>query len=244
MKKSIVITGGTSGIGLASADYLLKKGYSVIITGRNTSNLNAALQQLGKNATGYVSATSSLKDIEDLVHNVSSKFGKIDGLFINAGIFKGANFLETSEALFDATMNINFRGAFFTIQKFVPILKNPYSIVLNTSIVVFKTFINTSAYTASKAALESISKVLNLELVEKGIRINIVSPGVTRTPILGKSGMSEEAVSSLMINIAKTSPLRRAVIPKDIAGVVEFLISDRSIALRNEKIVVDGGTTL
>jgi Dehydrogenases with different specificities (related to short-chain alcohol dehydrogenases) len=102
---------------------------------------------------------------------------------LNAGIFKASNFEGTSEELFDETMNINFKGAFFTVQKFVPILKNPSSIVLNTSIVVFKAFADTSVYTASKAALESIAKVLNIELASKGIRINIVSPGVTESPI-------------------------------------------------------------
>jgi NAD(P)-dependent dehydrogenase (short-subunit alcohol dehydrogenase family) len=141
-------------------------------------------------------------------------------------------------------MNVNFKGAFFTIQKFIPIMKNPSSIVLNTSLVVFKAFADTSVYTASKAALESISKVLNLELAKKGIRVNIISPGVTESPIQKKSGMTDEAIHGMLDHFAKSSPIGRIVKPDDIAPVLEFLVSENSLVLRNEKIIVDGGTTM
>ena len=159
INKTFVITGGTTGIGFACAEYLLKTGYNVIITGRTKDNLNNAVSELGKNAFGILSDTSSLSDIDELVSKIKNEFGRIDGLFVNAGIFKAMNFEGTNEELFDETMNINFKGAFFTVQKFIPILKNPSSVVLNTSIVVFKAFAETSVYTASKAALESIAKV-------------------------------------------------------------------------------------
>lgn len=244
MNKIVVITGGTSGIGLACAKYLVAKNYQVIITGRNEENLEKALSELGKNAFGYISDTSVLDDIDDLVNQIKENHGSIDGLFINAGIFKSIGFEDTNEALFDETMNINFKGAFFTVQKFIPILKNPSSIVLNTSIAVFKAFPNASVYSASKAALESIAKVLNLELAQKGIRINVVSPGVTHTPIQKKSGMTDEAIDGLLQYLSETSPIGRVVLPEDIAPIVEFLVSDNSLVLRNEKIVVDGGSTL
>jgi len=244
INKTIVITGGSTGIGLACAEYLLHLDYNVIITGRTQTNLNAAVRKLGKNALGILSDTSSLNDIDDLVNKVKNKFGNIDGLFVNAGIFRAASFEETNEALFDETMAINFKGAFFTIQKFLPILKNPSSIVLNTSIVVFKAFADTSVYTASKSALESLAKVLNVELAVKGIRINIVSPGVTESPIQKKSGMSDEAIKNLLEYYSTKSPIGRIVKPTDIAPIVEFLLSDKSQVLRNEKIIVDGGTTL
>lgn len=243
-KKNIVITGGSSGIGLACAEFLVDKGYFVIITGRNQENLNLALTALGDNAEGYLSDTSRISDIEKLVKQLKSKGLLIDGLFINAGIFKSASFEDTTEALFDETMSINFKGAFFTIQKFLPILKKNSSIVLNTSIVVFKAFAGTSAYTASKAALESISQVLNIELASKGIRVNVVSPGVTKSPIQKKSGMTDEAINSLLNHYADNSPIGRIVLPSDIAPIVEFFMSDNSSVLRNEKIIVDGGTTL
>ena len=243
-KQIIVITGGTTGIGFACAEYLLSLDYKVIITGRTKENLDTAVFKLGENCVGILSDTSSLSDIDELVLKIKSQFGKIDGLFINAGIFKASNFEETSEELFDETMNINFKGAFFTVQKFISILKNPSSIVLNTSIVVFKSFANTSVYTASKSALESIAKVLNVELVDKGIRVNIVSPGVTESPIQKKSGMSDEAINNLLEHFSSTSPIGRIVQPTDIAPIVEFLLSDKSQVLRNEKIIVDGGTTL
>lgn len=242
--KIIVITGGTTGIGFACAEYLTSLGYSVIITGRTKKNLEEAIQKLGNRATGVLSDTSSLSDIDNLVIQVKREFGQVDGLFVNAGIFKASNFEGTSEELFDETMNINFKGAYFTIQRFIPILKNPSSVILNTSIAVFKAFTGTSVYTASKAALESIAKVLNVELASKGIRVNIVSPGVTETPIQRKSGMSDEAISNLLDHFAATSPIGRILRPTDIAPMVEFLLSDRSQVLRNEKIVVDGGTTL
>ncbi len=243
-KKTIVITGGTTGIGFACAEYLLSKGYDVVITGRNEKNLNTAIEKLHNKVTGFVSDTSNLSDIDNLVHSIKNKFTKVDGLFINAGIFKSSNFENTTEAIFDETMSINFKGAFFTIQKFVPILNNPSSIVLNTSIVVFKAFADTSVYTASKAALESIAKVLNVELAKKGIRVNIVSPGVTESPIQQKSGMSEDAINNLLTYFSNNSPIGRMLQPTDIAPIVEFLVSDNALVLRNEKIIVDGGTTL
>ncbi len=243
-KQIIVITGGTTGIGFACADYLLSLDYTVILTGRTKENLDAAVLKLGRNCIGILSDTSLLHDINELVLQVKNNYGNIDGLFINAGIFKASSFEQTSEELFDETMNINFKGAFFTIQKFLPILKNPSSIVLNTSIVVFKSFADTSVYTASKSALESIAKVLNTELADRGIRVNIVSPGVTESPIQKKSGMSDEAIENLIEHFASTSPIRRIVQPTDIAPIVEFLLSNKSKVLRNEKIIVDGGTTM
>lgn len=242
--KKIVITGGTTGIGFACAEYLLKAGYNIIITGRTKENLDNAVSKLGKNAFAILSDTSSLSDIDQLVTKIKNEYGKIDGLFVNAGIFKAMSFEGTTEDLFDETMNINFKGAFFTVQKFIPILKNPSSVVLNTSIVVFKAFADTSVYTASKAALESIAKVLNIELADKGIRVNVVSPGVTQSPIQKKSGMSDEAIDNLLEHFSTTSPIGRIVQPTDIAPIVEFLLSDKSQVLRNEKIIVDGGTTM
>ncbi|WP_234859539.1 SDR family oxidoreductase [Aquimarina aquimarini] len=242
--KTVVITGGTTGIGFACAKYLIDLGYKVVLTGRTQRNLDSAVSKLGKNVIGYLSDTSNLSEIDTLVAQLKNTFGKIDGLFINAGIFKASSFEDTSESLFDETMSINFKGAFFTIQKFIPILTNPSSIVLNTSIVVFKTFADTAVYTASKAALESIAKVLNIELAPNGIRTNVVSPGVTESPIQKKSGMSDEAITNLLDHFSSTSPIGRIIQPNDIAPIVEFLISDKSLVLRNEKIIVDGGTTL
>lgn len=244
MKKRILITGGTTGIGFACAEYLIKIGYEVVITGRSEKNMKDALEKLNYKATGIISDASNLTEIDTLANSVKAKFNKIDGLFINAGIFKSASLENTTEEIFDETMNINFKGSYFMIQKFIPILNNPSSIVLNTSIVVFKAFAGSSVYTASKAALESVAKVFNLELASKGIRVNIVSPGVTESPIQQKSGMTDEAIKNLLTHFTDTSPIGRIVQPKDIAPIVEFLLSDKSIVLRNEKIIVDGGTTM
>lgn len=242
--KTIVITGGTTGIGFACAEYLINHNYKVIITGKSKENLDNALLKLGDNARGFVSDTANLENIDKLVTALKEQYGKIHGLFINAGIFKAGDFENTSQAVFDETMNVNFKGAFFTIQKFIPLLSNPSSIVLNSSFVVFRAFASTSVYTASKAALESIAQVLNLELAGKGIRVNIISPGVTQSPIQRKSGMTDDAIDNLLKHFAATSPAGRIVQPADIAPILEFLISDKSLILRNEKIVVDGGSTM
>lgn len=244
IRKTVVITGGTTGIGFATAKYLTEHHYNVIITGRTEHTLNDALHKLGHHAKGYISDTSSLTAISELVHLIKQDVKQIDGLFINAGIFIAASFEETSETIFNQTMDINFKGAFYTIQQFVPLLKNPSSVVLNTSVAVFKAFENTSVYTASKAALEAIAKVLNIELAAKGIRLNTISPGVTQTPIQKKSGMTDEAILGLMDHLQQTSPIGRVLQPEDIAPSVEFLLSDKSFALRNERIIIDGGTTL
>lgn len=242
--KKILITGGTTGIGFACAEYLIQKKYTVIITGRNKINLDKALIQLGNKATGFLSDTSQIGQIKELSAKVKVQFEKIDGLFINAGIFKAASLAETTEEMFDETMNVNFKGAYYTIQHFIPLLNNPSSIVLNTSIVVFKAFANTSIYTASKAALESIAKVLNIELADRGIRVNVISPGVTQSPIHKKSGMTDAAINKMKVSLADSSPIGRIVEPTDIAPILEFLVSNNSWVLRNEKIIVDGGTTL
>ena len=243
-KKVIVITGGTTGIGFACAEFLLDNGYEVVITGRSKDNLKNAVEKLGNMVLGILSDMSSLNEIDNLVTVVKDKYGKIDGLFVNAGIFKAASLENTTEELFDETMNINLKGAFFLVQKFVPIMNNPSSIVFNTSVVVFKAFADTSVYTASKAALESVAKVFNIELAPKGIRVNIISPGVTETPIQQKSGMSDDAIQKLLEHFSKTSPIGRIVQPKDIAPVLEYFVSDKSVVLRNQRIVVDGGTTI
>ena len=243
-KKTIVITGGNSGIGFECANYLLKNNYDVIITGRNESKLESALKKLGNSAKGYLVDAGDLRQIDNWVHSLKSEGVEIDGLFINAGVFLAANFESTTEDIFDSTMNVNFKGPFFTIQKILPLMNNPSSIVLNTSIVVFKAFKNTSIYTSSKAALESLSNVLNVELAPRGIRTNIISPGITKTPILEKAGMSKEDVDELMKNLESSLPIGRSVLPTDIAPILGFLMSDKSLVLRNEKIIVDGGSTL
>ncbi|MEO0473577.1 MAG: SDR family oxidoreductase [Bacteroidota bacterium] len=243
-QKTIVITGGNSGIGFACADYLIKHDFHVIITGRDSTKLDHALQKLGGKAEGYLVDAGDLTQIDGWVQSLQSEGRKIDGLFINAGIFVAAEFESTTEEIFDTSMNINFKGPFFTIQKFLPLLNNPSSIVLNTSIVVFKAFMNTSIYTSSKAALESLARVLNIELAPRGIRTNIISPGVTKTPILEKAGMSRSEVDQLMKSLEDSLPIGRAVLPTDIAPVLKFLMSDESMVLRNEKIIIDGGSTL
>ena len=243
-RKTVVITGGNSGIGLACADYLSQRNFRVLITARNPSRLEACIRALGGRVEGYLVDAGNLDQIGAWVAQLAAKGERSDGLFINAGIFRATDFESTTEAIFDQTMQVNFKGPFFTIQKLLPLFQRPASIVLNTSVAVMRAFPNTSAYTASKAALESLAQVLNVELADWGIRTNIISPGVTNTPILEKAGLSKDEVSDLLERLADSLPIGRAVLPTDIAPILRFLVSDESLVLRNEKIIVDGGATL
>ena len=243
MKKKILITGATSGIGLSAAKYLLEAGYDVFITGRSADHLKSAQVALNHSASSYLADSSSLADIDRMVADIEQSHGKLDGVFLNAGVFQPASFANSTEKLFDETFNINFKGAFFTLQKILPLLNNPASIVLNTSLVVQKAFTNASAYTASKAALDSLAGVLNLELAERGVRINTISPGVTRTPIQEKSGMSASDIEGLQ-QFGIDTALGRLIQSDDIAPAIEFLLSDKSIAMRGVRLDVNGGAAL
>ena len=242
MKKTILITGGTSGIGLASAAYLINTGYNVLITGRSAENLRTAKEILGHQVHTYLCDAVKISDIEHLAEAIQKDHQRLDGIFINAGVYQSSALSETSERFFDEMMNINFKGAFFTIQKLLPLLNLQSSIVLNTTLLLEKAFANASVYIASKAALDAIANVLNIELADREIRVNIISPGTTITPIQEKAGMNEEDMVNFYA-FGESSPLGRMIMPNDIAPVVEFLMSDKSIAMRGVRLGVDGGIT-
>ena len=200
--KVAVVTGGNSGIGYASAKELKSLGATVIITGRNSERVDSAAQELG--VKGLVADVSSISAIEDLVAQVKEDFIKVDILFVNAGVFQPAPVGQISEEMFDNQMGINFKGAVFTTEKFLPILNDGASIINLSSINAYTGMPNTAVYAASKAALNSYTRTAATELAPRKIRINSVNPGPVSTPIFGKTGMEEDQFGRVRQNYAKS----------------------------------------
>jgi NAD(P)-dependent dehydrogenase (short-subunit alcohol dehydrogenase family) len=239
--KVAVITGGNSGIGLATAKEFREQGARVVITGRDQQTLDEAKRELGDDVLAVRSDMSRLTEIDKLFAAVKEEFGKIDVLFINAGVGKFAPVEAVTEELFDSIMDINFKGAYFTIQKGLPLLNDNASIVLNASINAYIGMPSTSVYAASKAALITLARTLSAELVARGVRINVVSPGPVATPIFGKLGLPSEAIEELSKNVQQRVPMKRFGRPEEIAKTVLFLASSDSSFLLGTEIVADGG---
>src|SRR6202163_2198241 len=189
--KVAVVTGGNSGIGLATAKRLQDEGARVAISGRNQQTLDEAVNTIGNGVVAVQADVAKLTDVDKLYAEVSFKLGKIDVLFVNAGVAKFAPLAETSESLYDEQFDINIKGAYFTIQKALPFLNDGASIILNTSVVDSQGAPGASAYAATKAALRSLARTAAAELVDRGIRVNTVAPGPIVTPILGWTGLPQ-----------------------------------------------------
>src|SRR5213592_2094710 len=192
--KVAVVTGGNSGIGLATAQRLQEEGARVAILGRSKKTLDEAVKTIGNGAVAVQGDVAKLADVDKLYAEVSQKLGKIDVLFVNAGVAKFVPFAETSESVYDEQFDINIKGAYFTIQKALPFLNDGALIILNTSVVDSKGYAGSSAYSATKAALRSLARTAAAELAGRGIRVNTVAPGPIVTPIFEKTGLAKEAV--------------------------------------------------
>ena len=219
--KVAVVTGGNSGIGYATAKNMKKLGAQVIITGSNTVKTKEAANELG--IVGIEADVLNLKAIDNLVAKVKELHDKIDILFVNAGIFAPAPIGETSEEMFDRQMGINFKGAVFTIEKFLPILNDNASIINLSSINAYVGMANTAIYSASKAAMNSYTRTAATELASRGIRVNAVNPGPIQTPIFEKTGMPEEALGELANAMEERIPLKRFGQPEEVANLITFL---------------------
>ena len=239
--KVAVITGGSSGIGLATANIFQQAGAKVAITGRTQKTLDDAVRELGPNVLALRSDVSKLADLDKLFEAVTKKFGRIDVLFANAGIAKFAPVTDISETFYDEIFDINVKGVFFTIQKAIPFLNDAASIILNTSVASQSGLPNTSAYAASKAAVRSFARSIGAELAGRGIRVNVISPGPITTPIFDKMGLPKEAVEAFAANILPQIPLKRFGKPEEIGETALFLASSASSYITGVELNVDGG---
>jgi NAD(P)-dependent dehydrogenase (short-subunit alcohol dehydrogenase family) len=239
--KVAVVTGGNSGIGLAAAKRLQEEGAKVAILGRSKKTLDDAVKTIGNGVVAVQGDVAKLSDLDKLYAEVSQKLGKIDVLFVNAGIAKFAPFAETSEEIYDEQFDVNIKGAYFTIQKALPLLNDGASIILNTSVADQTGTAGASAYSATKAALRSLARTTAAELAGRGIRVSTVAPGPIVTPIFGRTGLPKEAIDEFAKEIVAKVPLKRFGQPEEVAGAVAFLASQDASYITGVEINVDGG---
>ena len=236
-----LITGGNSGIGLATAKEFVNEGAYVFITGRRDPELTAAVKEIGRNVTGVRGDVSNLGDLDRLFAQIKREKSNLDIVFANAGVAKYAPFGEITEEHYDSIFNINVKGLLFTVQKALPLMPDGASIILNASVVASKGLTANSVYSATKAAIRSFARTWTTDLKGRRIRVNAVSPGVIDTPGLNELMGSTEAGQQRLRTIANSVPLGRLGTPKEIARAVVFLASDDSGYITGIELFVDGG---
>jgi NAD(P)-dependent dehydrogenase (short-subunit alcohol dehydrogenase family) len=239
--KVAVITGGNSGIGFATAQRFVSDGAYVFITGRRQSELDAAVKQIGKNIIGVQGDVSNLADLDRLYATVKKQKGRIDILFANAGVGELVPLGAITEAHFDKTFSINVKGLLFTVQKALPLFQDGGSIILNASIAASKGVEASSVYNATKAAIRSFARTWTVELKQRKIRVNAISPGMIETPGLNGLAKSQEQLEQFKTSFVSTIPMGRTGSPDEVANVVSFLASDDSSYVTGIELSVDGG---
>ena len=239
--KVAVVTGGNSGIGLASAKRLHEEGARVLVTGRDAKTLDAAVSAIGAGTLAVQSDVSKLDDIDRLFSIVRSKLGGIDVLFANAGVAKFAPYAASQEAQFDELFAVNVKGVYFTLQKAIPLLNDGASVILNTSVVSTKGMENVGIYAATKAAVRSFARTAARELQDRNIRVNAVAPGPIVTPIFGRTNLTDEQVKGFEAALTAMVPMRRLGQADEVAGAVAFLASADASYITGVELNVDGG---
>jgi len=241
--KTAIITGGNSGIGFATAQEFLAQGAKVIITGRNEQSVKEAVAQLGENAHGIVSDSAHVEEVTKLAEQVKTISQTLDVIVVNAGVGKFDSLENMTEEMFDEIMNINFKGAYFSLQQLLPLVNDGGSIVLNTSINAHIGMAGATVYAASKAALLTLAKNLSAELTSRRIRVNAVSPGPVVTPLhtSEKLGLSEEDLEQMGNSLVKQIPVGRFGQAEEIAKTIAFFASDDSSFILGSELIADGG---
>jgi NAD(P)-dependent dehydrogenase (short-subunit alcohol dehydrogenase family) len=239
--KTILVTGGNSGIGLATAVQFANEGARVIITGRDQATLDSAKELIGSQTIALRNDQGNIKDGKLLAQTLADQGITLDAVFINAGVAKFAPFADIEESLWDQTFDVNVKGAYFLIQALTPLLNKGAAIVLNGSINAHIGMPSSSVYAASKAALISFAKTLSAELVGQGVRVNVVSPGPVTTPLYGRLGLEAEQLGQMAAAIQAQIPLKRFGTPDEVASAVLFLASTEAAFIVGTELIVDGG---
>ncbi len=237
--KVAVVTGGNSGIGLGVAKAYAQEGAQVAITGRNAKTLEAAAKEIGAGTLAIQSDAGKVTEIEVAMKKIQERFGRIDALFVNAGVAKLLPFDQVTEDVFDETVNTNLKGVFFTVQKAIPLMSKGSSIVLNGSINAHLGMPGTTIYGASKAGVVNLAKTFSAELLEKGIRVNVVSPGPITSSLL-RDG-PQEKLQETKDWIQSQVPLKRFGTPEEIAAAVLYLTSPGAAFVLGAELIIDGG---
>jgi len=241
--KVVVITGGNSGIGYATAKEFKAHGATVIITGKRKDALAETAAEL--DVKSYLTDQSSVQEVSQLAEDVKSNFGKVDVLFINAGVAFFSPIEYTTEEQFDTIADVNFKGSFFTLQKFIPILTDGAAVIFLTSGNTALNMPNSSVYSASKSAVSHLAKIAAKELAPRKIRINTVNPGPTETEMQGKFGMDEATLAGMKAHIIGQVPLAKMGIPEDVAKMVAYLADDALASfVTGAEFFIDGGMAL
>ena len=239
--KVAVITGGNSGMGLATAKLFATEGAKVAITGRNEATLEKAVSEIGHHAIGVKADVLNLKSIDNAYAEIAAKLGKFDVLIINAGVYKGLPLADFTEELFDELVDINFKGAFFSVQKALPFLNHGASVVMTSSVANESGTATASVYGATKAAIRSLARGFSADLLERNIRVNVLSPGPIETPIFDRLGMPQENVNGIKQYLASGVPLKRLGTIDEMAKGFLYLASDDSSFMLAGELVLDGG---
>jgi len=239
--KIAVITGGSSGIGLGIAKRFVTEGASVAITGRSQATIDQALKQLGSKAIGIRGDVAKLDDLARIYTTVQQQLGKIDTLVVNAGVYVLGPLSAFTEEQFDKVSDINFKGAFFSVQKALPVLKDGASVILISSTINEKGVPNHAAYAATKAAVRSLARSFSAELLDRKIRVNTLSPGPIDTPVFDTVAASAEDAKAMLEAMGNFTPLKRVGTPDEIAGAAVYMAADESAFMLGAEILLDGG---
>jgi NAD(P)-dependent dehydrogenase (short-subunit alcohol dehydrogenase family) len=239
--KTVLVTGGSSGIGLAAAQAFAGEGASVIITGRDASALDAAKASLGSKALTVKSDAGDVGAAKELARALSAQGIRLDAIFINAGVARFSGFADVDDAFWEQSFDTNVKGPYFQVQALLPLLNQGASILLNGSINAHIGMVNSSVYAASKAALISLAKTLSAELLPRGVRVNVLSPGPVATPLYGKLGFDAATLETMSASIRSQIPLGRFGTPHEVASTVLHLSAAESAFIVGTEVIVDGG---